>query len=35
MTSRALTVGVTGVGYKEGMEVKRGCWLSTLSVVGE
>ena len=24
MTSRALTVGVTGVGYEEGMEVKRG-----------
>ena len=24
MTSRALTVGVIGVGYKEGMEVKGG-----------
>ena len=26
MTSRASTVGVTGVGYKQGMEVQRGCW---------
>ena len=27
MTSRALKVGMTGVGYKEGMEVDWGCWL--------
>ena len=27
MTSQALKVGVTGVGYKEGMEVDWGCWL--------
>ena len=25
VTSRALTVGVIGVGYKEGMKVQRGC----------
>ena len=27
MTSRALKVGVTGVGYKGEMEVRWGCWL--------
>ena len=27
MTSRALKVGMTGVGYRGGMEVDWGCWL--------